>query len=60
MQRNGLLEHDSAVTSSFGNVLDSSFNNRTGFLVDDPLFSAVDWKLKENEVNQRDKYFAIL
>ena len=60
VQRNGLLEHDSAVTSSFGNVLDSSFNNRTGFLVDDPLFSAVDWKLKENEVNQRDKYFAIL
>ena len=48
VQRNGLLEHDSAVTSAFGNNLDPLFNNRTGFLVDDPLFSAVDWKLKEN------------
>ena len=48
VQRNGLFEHNSAVTSAFGNILDSSCNNRTGFLVDDPLFSAVDWKLKEN------------
>ena len=29
MQRNGLLGSDSAVTSSFGNVFDFSFNNST-------------------------------
>ena len=47
-QRNGLLGSDSAVTSSFGNVFNFSFNNRTRFLANDPLSPAVDWKLKEN------------
>lgn len=47
-QRNGLLGSDPVVTSSFGNAFDFSFNNRTGFLANDPLSSAVDWKLKEN------------
>ena len=41
-QRNGLLGSDSVVTSSFGNVFDFSFNNRTGFLANEPLSSAVD------------------
>ena len=48
MQRNGLLRSDSAVTSSFGNVFDFSFNNSTGFFANDALSSAVDWKLKKN------------
>ena len=48
VQRNGPLGSDSGVTSSFGNVFDSSFNNRTGFLANDPLSSVVDWKLEEN------------
>ena len=47
-QRNGPLRSDSGVTSSFGNVFNSSFNNRTGFLANDPLSSDVDWKLEEN------------
>ena len=48
VQRNGPLGSDSGVTSSFGNVFDSSVNNRTGFLANDPLSSVVDWKLEEN------------
>ena len=48
-KRNGLLfGSDPVVTSSFGNVFDFSFNNRIGFLANDPSSSAVDWKLKEN------------
>ena len=47
-QQNGLLASDSAVTSSFGNVFDLSIHNRTGFLANDPLSSAVDWNFMQN------------
>ena len=50
VQRNGPLGSDS----------DSSFNNRTGFLANDPLSSVVDWKLEENGSQPVRRIFTIL
>ena len=60
VQRNGPLASDSAVTSSFGNVFDSSFNSRTGFLANDPCLLLFIGNSRRKEVSQRDEYLTIL